>query len=496
VSVDPLVHLVIMLALGATCAAAAVGAVRRLAGSRGWNAPVRPDRWHSAPTALFGGVGICIGFLASLALARGVNGDFRDATSLHGNALLALVLCTVAAAVVGLIDDMLHLAPRWKLALQGLTASAFLWSIGGVHITGIDIIDTAVAFLWILTVMNAVNMIDNMDGVAATVALIGLGGISLGLPTGSLGAALSGVALLASGASLGFLFHNAPPARIFMGDCGSLMLGFLLAALPLLAFDSRMGTPSCGTASVWSTTALALGCCAVPLADMMFVSLSRLARGVSPLQGGRDHSTHLLAARLGGRSSAVFMVAGALACAFAAVGAMGSDPTLDRAAATTVVIGIAALVGVAWRWLRRASEEPTSMPQLHPLWPLVRLLLDVAVMSGALQLGYLLRWDFTIPPELRGSIGWSLPLVVASCVAASALRGEYWSAWRGGGLHTLRHAAISALLGGGAAAAAVAAAWTPDRLYSRWSMAIFAAAYIGATVLVRGSVLAFAGVRR
>lgn len=488
--------MVVLVALGTACASAAVGVVRRVATARGWNAPVRPDRWHSAPTALFGGVGICIGFLAALALARGVSGDFRDATSLHANALVALLQSTVAAALVGLIDDMLHLAPRWKLALQGLTASVFLWSIGGAHITGIDIIDTAVAFLWILTVMNAVNMIDNMDGVAATVALIGLGGIALGLPSGTLGAALGGVALLASGASLGFLFHNAPPARIFMGDCGSLMLGFLLAALPLLAFDSRMGTPSCFSASAWSSAALALGCCAVPLADMIFVSLSRLARGVSPLQGGRDHSTHLLAARIGGRSSAVFIVAGTLAFAFAAAGVMGSDPTLDRAAVTTVLIGMAALVGVAWRWLRRASDKPASMTQVHPLWPLARLLFDVALMSGALQLGYLLRWDFTIPPELRGSIGWSLPLVVASCVAANALRGEYWSAWRVGGLPSLRHAAISALLGGGGAMIAVAAAWTPDRLYSRWSMAIFAAAYIGATVLVRASVLALAGVRR
>ncbi|NBX36937.1 MAG: undecaprenyl/decaprenyl-phosphate alpha-N-acetylglucosaminyl 1-phosphate transferase [Planctomycetes bacterium] len=495
-SADPLLQMVVMLALGAACSAAGVGAVRRLAGARGWNAPVRSDRWHSAPTALFGGVGICVGLLAAIAFARGISGEFRDATSLHANPLLALIVCTVAAASVGLIDDMLHLAPRWKLALQALVASGFLWSMGGVQLTGIDIIDTALAFLWILSVMNAVNMIDNMDGVAATVAMIGLGGISLGLPSGTLKTALRDVALLASGASLGFLFHNAPPARIFMGDCGSLMLGFLLAALPLLAGDARLATPQCGAVRMWSAAALAIGCCAVPLADMIFVSLSRLARGVSPLQGGRDHSTHLLAARLGQRSSAVFVVAGGLAAMFAAAGIAAADPSLERSASAAIIIGIAAVVGVAWRWLRQVADDPPSTPRLHPIWPLVRMLLDVAVMSGALQLGYLLRWEFVIPPELRGSIGWSLPLVVASCVAASALRGEYWSAWRGGGLQALRHATVSALLGAGVATAAVAAAWTPDRLYSRWSMAIFAAAYIGATVLVRASVWALVGVRR
>jgi UDP-GlcNAc:undecaprenyl-phosphate GlcNAc-1-phosphate transferase len=496
VSADPLLTMVIMLALGAVCAAATVGVVRRLATSRNWNAPVRSDRWHSAPTALYGGIGICIGLLASIAIARGISDEFRDVTSLHATPLLSLVLSMIAAAVVGLIDDLLHLAPRWKLVLQALTASAFLWSIGGARITGIDIVDTALAFLWILTVMNAFNMVDNMDGVAATAATIGLGGIALGLPVGNFGAALSGVALLASGASLGFLFHNAPPARIFMGDCGSLMLGFLLAALPLLAIDARIGTPACDTGSLWGTAALALGCAAVPLADMMFVSLSRLARGCSPLQGGRDHSTHLLAARLGARASAVFLVAGVLAVAFAAAAVMGSDPKLERTACIVVLIGIGALVGVAWRWLRRAETECDSATQLHPLWPFARLLLDVALMSSALQLGYLLRWDFVIPPELRSSIGWSLPLVVASCVGAGALRGEYWSAWKRGGLPTLRHAAVSALLGSSVAMAAVAAAWTPDRLYSRWSMAIFVVVYVGATVALRGGVLALVGARR
>ncbi|MCX5664930.1 MAG: hypothetical protein NTY97_09575, partial [Planctomycetota bacterium] len=139
-----------------------VRVTRNVARTRGWVAPVRGDRWHVHATPLFGGVGIAVAFLVAVAMARGISDEFREATSANAALLIAILVGAIGAAFTGLCDDIFHFRPGAKLAAQCGCACAFLWICGGVEITGSAPVDSVIALLWIVTVMNAVNMLDNM----------------------------------------------------------------------------------------------------------------------------------------------------------------------------------------------------------------------------------------------------------------------------------------------------------------------------------------------
>jgi UDP-GlcNAc:undecaprenyl-phosphate GlcNAc-1-phosphate transferase len=211
-------------------------------------------------------------------------------------------------------------------------------------------LDVALTVLWVVAVTNAVNFIDNMDGLAAGVtAMSALGIFAISAANGDL--LVSSLALALAGASLGFLRYNFPPARIFLGDAGSLMLGFLLAAL-ILKLDLPVGPAA---PRVLATVLLA----AVPLFDLSVVIVARTIARRPLWLGGRDHTSHRLVERgMSRRAVAVaFMVAQA-ACAAAAY-------PLYRlsAAAAAVCLGALALAwGVLLRWFLRRPAPVSVEP--------------------------------------------------------------------------------------------------------------------------------------
>ncbi|MDQ3639974.1 MAG: undecaprenyl/decaprenyl-phosphate alpha-N-acetylglucosaminyl 1-phosphate transferase [Actinomycetota bacterium] len=242
---------------------------------------------HITPVPYLGGVGIMIAVLLSLLFESGP--------------LLSLAVLVVASAVlglVGLIDDARGLNPMPRLAIQ-FSAAAAATSVGiRAEVTGVPILDVAVTVLWIMGITNAFNLIDNMDGLAAAVALTSAGGVFLI-------AALGGQRLVATlaagvaGACLGFLAHNRPPARIFMGDAGSLFLGFVVA-LAALTVDAPLARPA-----ILSVPLLLV---AIPLLDTGTVTIARLRNGRPIAQGGKDHLSHRIARRTGSRGVAVLLL--------------------------------------------------------------------------------------------------------------------------------------------------------------------------------------------
>ena len=226
---------------------------------------------------------------------------------------LGLILPALAIAIVGLLDDIYQLPPWPRFISQsavGVITSFILYLSGsGVEIFDNQLLNSSATILWVVTIINALNFIDNMDGLATSISMVA----SLALFILSyinnqyLVAALS-LGIFAS--CLGFLFWNKKPASIYLGDAGSLYLGFLLAAISIRIDLDNDSAPIRALVLI-----LIL---AIPVIDTTQVVVSRIAKGKSPFEGGRDHISHLLLNRGLSQRSVLFILT-TLAILFALV---------------------------------------------------------------------------------------------------------------------------------------------------------------------------------
>jgi UDP-GlcNAc:undecaprenyl-phosphate GlcNAc-1-phosphate transferase len=254
----------------------------------------------------------------------------------------------------GLWDDRRPLHPVAKLVSQVIAAVVLMAS--GVQVR-LDLpvwLNLGLTLLWILGITNALNLLDNMDGLAAGVGAVVAASFTLmAAANGQYLVGAMSAALL--GACLGFLIHNFSPATIFMGDSGSLFLGFLLAALGIkLRFPDNVSTVT------WMVPVLVLG---VAVFDTTLVVVSRLRRGLNPfMTPGRDHLSHRLVALGWSRREAVllhYLLGGGLAW----IAVLVSMATPIEAYAIGGSVALVALVSLAWlerRW-DGGHRAPTGM---------------------------------------------------------------------------------------------------------------------------------------
>jgi UDP-GlcNAc:undecaprenyl-phosphate/decaprenyl-phosphate GlcNAc-1-phosphate transferase len=251
----------------------------RVCRKRGWVSVPREGRWHKSTPAFYGGVPLYAGFIAlSVAFIPWSN-----------HLLWRLIGVASLMFALGLVDDIRHLPPSRKFAAQ-LLAAGLLVSAGVVYpLRGNAAVNIVVSVVWLAGITNAFNLLDNMDGLSAGVALIASAYLTIFYVIGRHhDQAL--ICALAAGAIAGFLLFNFKPARIFMGDSGSLFIGFLLGATSLLDVTHLAGVPAFVLAPVMVL--------AIPIFDTVFVSVTRRLRGQPISQGGTDHSSHRLV-RLG-----------------------------------------------------------------------------------------------------------------------------------------------------------------------------------------------------
>ncbi len=231
---------------------------------------------HRSPVPLLGGLAIYL----ALAIAFLVFGsrDWRaEGAGILGGATLLFL--------TGLWDDRYGMPVGLKLAAQALAAVSVMLAGIQVHLLNIGWLDAAITLIWIVGITNALNLMDNMDGLAAGVALVAaLFFLALAALQGQ--GLVSGLAAALAGAAAGFLFYNFAPAVSFMGDAGSLTLGFTLAVIGI-----KLRFVDYPLASTWSAPIIVLG---VLIFDTTLVSVSRLRRGRSVVQGGSDHTSHRL----------------------------------------------------------------------------------------------------------------------------------------------------------------------------------------------------------
>jgi len=283
---------------------------------------------HANPIPLLGGIAMYMAFLISVLVTDSRTVLAEGTTVLIGATLLL---------VVGVIDDQRGLSPRTKLLAQASAAILLVIGGGGVGFFPFGWMNLAATILWVAAICNAMNLLDNMDGLSAGVAAIACAFFTLlALLQGQIW--VSTVAAVLLGATLGFLRFNWNPATIFMGDAGSLLLGFLLAVLAL-----KLRFPDVDPRRTWPIPLLVL---AVPIFDTTVVTISRLGRGVPITSGGRDHVSHRLV-RLGlsvrQTVGAIYLVAAL--CGGAAIAVLFL-PSLAYVYGLVALIGIAGLVAL------------------------------------------------------------------------------------------------------------------------------------------------------
>lgn len=263
-------------------AVALVPAARMLAIRIDVVARPRADRWHRTVVPLLGGVAIGLATLITSLLAG------------LAVSLPVVLFASMAMFVMGLVDDIMLLRPATKLVAQIAAAAALVYF--GFRLNWLEsrLLDSVLTMVWVVGLTNAFNLLDNMDGLCAGIAFVVAAMLLAGFWTGvSRDNAMPEMTLLAAlaGAAAGFLIYNFPPASIFMGDSGSMLFGFSLAALTLGHEGVRASRSD--VLSVIAGPAFVL---LIPIFDTTLVTVARLLSGRSPARGGRDHSSHRLVA--------------------------------------------------------------------------------------------------------------------------------------------------------------------------------------------------------
>jgi len=264
------------------------GAARRY----GFVAKPKADRWHKKPTAMMGGAAI---FLTTVIVYFIFVPKTRESLVILGASSFLFL--------VGLLDDILNIKPYQKLVGQLIGATILIGFGLVLPWTGYEVLDIWLTVLWVIGITNAINLLDNMDGLAAGISAIAAISLAVGFSTsGDIGELLFVIAFI--GALVGFLVFNFNPASIFMGDCGSMFVGFLLAASVLM---NQVGGRSRGVLTILAVPALILF---VPIFDTTFVTILRKLWGRKASQGGRDHTSHRLVALGLSERNAVLMLYG------------------------------------------------------------------------------------------------------------------------------------------------------------------------------------------
>ena len=374
---------------------------------------------HQEQKPLMGGAAIIAAILVALAIGRVLPPW--------------MLVGTAALFIVGLIDDAIVLRARSKLLLQIVVVLFVLAAGPRFRLAPWPIVNAGLAGFFLLAAVNAFNLIDGLDGLAAGVGIVAAAGVTaISLAHGDPMAACQ--ALVIAGALAGFLIYNLHPASIFMGDSGALPLGLLLGTMALhagnLAGNSRL-----------PRYVVPILIMLVPLLDTAIVSVSRMATGTPVSRRGLDHSHHRLLSLGLSDQRAVALAWGLAALAAACAVVLTCLPhayllaTLPMIIAGFGVIGLFMIdltfdvnsPGVAYGNLRGPARFILTFSYRRRL---AEAALDLALIPAAYFGAFLIRLDFKINEPLMTSFILSLPLVLLATYASFLLAGIYRGMWR------------------------------------------------------------------
>jgi UDP-GlcNAc:undecaprenyl-phosphate GlcNAc-1-phosphate transferase len=414
-------HLVTV-AVSLALALALTPLVRAAARRIGAVAKPKADRWHKKPTAMLGGVAIFASVVIPYLL---LIPHTREGWVVMG--------ASTALFLVGLLDDFLHIKPYQKLIGQVLGASAVVyfglmlpWGWGAS--TGMII-----TIFWLIGITNAINLLDNMDGLAAGVSTIAAVFIAANLAVNNQTTEAVTLAIFAA-ALAGFLVYNSNPASIFMGDCGSMFVGFFLASSALLSASGDRGR------SFIVVIAVPVLILFIPIFDTTLVTVVRKLSGRAASQGGRDHTSHRLVALGLSERRAVWML-----YAFAA--SSGLLAMLVRQfeyhTGIAMVTGFAVvltLIGVYLAGVKVYDEAEVQAAREKSLVSFLvdvsykrrifEVLLDVVLVILAYYASCILLFGSDLPPEVWQLFLRTIPVLIFVKMTALLVSGVYRGIWR------------------------------------------------------------------
>jgi UDP-GlcNAc:undecaprenyl-phosphate GlcNAc-1-phosphate transferase len=457
--------LVLVFLLAVAVSAALSLGVRRVAAAHGAVVPARPDRWHRQPTPTFGGVAIAATTLG-LAMATLV-ASYVQPVWIKG---LLVMGSAGGLFIVGLVDDRLQLTPLAKLAATLAIGSFLLYGLSLASETVLPWWQTILLVIWYAGLVHAFNLLDNMDGLAGGVALVATAMLALVFGA-DLGAPMVGVLAAFAGSIGGFLVWNVRPARLFMGDCGSLFLGAMVAGTALVLLTR----PGAAFALDGFVICLVL---IVPLLDTSFVLVLRRLAGREATRGGTDHLSHRLVS-LGFSErravSALYLLG--LAGGATAWFAYGDGMSRLPAAALFVVAVLLGGVHLArvpvydgedFRALQKASFAP-FLRDLTFRWHALEMLLDIVLISVVYYLSWRIRFEGQQLNVFLPSFRASLPIVLGCKLLALYMSGAYERMWGSFGIRDLFATVRGVVLGSIASILVVAYVYR----FERFSRAVF-----------------------
>jgi UDP-GlcNAc:undecaprenyl-phosphate GlcNAc-1-phosphate transferase len=398
---------------------------RRLAFKLNLVAHPRNDRWHRTSIPMLGGIAIGLATFAG-AFITGIDGEI--AVFLGGAVVIFLA---------GLVDDILVLKPSTKLVVQLAMASVLVAFDYRLNWVESRLLDSLLTMIWIVGLTNAFNLLDNMDGLCAgtavVVALMMVAGLWTGVTRDIAGEEMAFLSLIA-GAASGFLVYNFPPASIFMGDCGSLMLGFSLAAMALGSRGVRGSR-----ADVLTVIAAPVFVLLVPIFDTTLVTVARLLSGRSPAVGGRDHSSHRLVAIGLSERAAVFLLWG-LAAVGGAIGLVVRQATqgwsLVVGGLFLLLMGLFAVYLARVRVYENAPEPSARESRLTPLVSelmykrrVIEVLMDFILIGSAYYVANRWRFDPEAYAANAETFYGALPIAIGIQLIAFFIVGVYRGEW-------------------------------------------------------------------
>jgi len=392
------------------------------------NLVARPqeDRWHGRTTALLGGVAIAVTTLSvSLVLL-----DVRPLVVLLGGVTLMFAL--------GLVDDIVSLKPYTKLVGEIAVASIFVFFGYRLGWSPSLTIDTVLTMLWIVGLTNALNLLDNMDGLCAGITLVAGTSLLVAMWLSSGVTPSSAYLTVLLGATAGFLVFNVHPAKIFMGDGGSLFLGLNLAVLTL-----NSPNESHASSNVLSILVAPLLVLLVPILDTSLVTASRLLSGRSPAQGGRDHSSHRLVA-IGLSERRAVAVLWGLAALGGALAIAVRRLDMSWSSVAVALFLLAMILFAVYLAHVRVYDDTDAVLLSGRVTPVVfhfvyrrrvaEVLLDLCLCAIAYYSAYRLRFEGAEFALFFPAFLQSLPLVVGVQSVALYTVGGYRGVWRYFGL--------------------------------------------------------------
>jgi UDP-GlcNAc:undecaprenyl-phosphate GlcNAc-1-phosphate transferase len=389
--------LVILAFLAAFVATPLVG---RVASRTGFVDEPQPHKMHVRPMPLLGGVAIYLALCVALAIALFHVNLASDVTQMAAIAVGATMLM-----LVGLWDDRRGISPRIKLLAQ--VAAGLIAAVAGVRVELFPwpFVNYVITLFWFVGISNAINLMDNMDGLAAGTSAVSA--LFFTILAASAGQGLvASLAAAVTGASLGFLYYNVSPAMIFMGDTGSLLLGFLLAVIGIKY--SPLALP---LGSTWMVPIVVLG---LPVFDTTLVTFSRIISRRPVSQGGTDHTSHRLA-RMGLGINRAVLTMYILAAALGVLAIFMTQSPPVTAVALFIALLVVGLTGLVV--LERARPIPSTNP-------LVVILAEDGQGETAIRAARGITSQLAVAASPRAN-----PLMLRAYLRELALTPEQFSRW-------------------------------------------------------------------